>query len=38
MPQVNPKNPKYRAAIALWQRLPVSVTRSIGPRIVKYIP
>jgi len=38
MPQVNPKNPKYRAAIALWQRLPVSVTQRIGPRIVKYIP
>jgi len=38
MPQVNPKNPKYRTAIALWQRLPVSVTRLIGPGIVKYIP
>jgi serine/alanine adding enzyme len=38
MPQVNPKNPKYRAAIALWQRLPISVTQRIGPRIVKYIP
>jgi FemAB-related protein (PEP-CTERM system-associated) len=38
MPQVNQKNPKYRTAIALWQRLPVSVTRLIGPGIVKYIP
>ena len=38
MPQVNPKNPKYRTAIALWQRLPVSVTRLLGPGIVKYIP
>jgi len=38
MPQVNPRNPKYRTAIALWQRLPVSVTRLIGPGIVKYIP
>lgn len=38
MPQVNPKNPKYRTAIALWQRLPLSVTRLVGPGIVKYIP
>lgn len=38
VPQVNPKNPKYRGAIALWRHLPLSVTRAIGPRIVKYIP
>jgi FemAB-related protein (PEP-CTERM system-associated) len=38
MPQVNPKNPKYKAAIALWQRMPLGLTRLIGPRIVKYIP
>jgi len=38
MPQVNPKNPKYQAAIAVWQRLPLAVTRVLGPKIVKYIP
>jgi FemAB-related protein (PEP-CTERM system-associated) len=38
MPQVNPANPKYKAAIAAWQRLPVAVTRVVGPRIVKYLP
>lgn len=38
MPQVNPKNPKYRTAIAVWQRLPLSLTRQLGPHIVKYIP
>ena len=38
LPEVNPKNPKYRAAIAMWQRLPLAVTRRLGPRIVKYIP
>jgi FemAB-related protein (PEP-CTERM system-associated) len=38
MPQVNPRNPKYRAAIAVWQHLPLSLTRLIGPGIVKYIP
>ncbi len=38
LPQVNPKNPKYQLAIELWKRLPLGVTRQIGPRIVKYIP
>jgi serine/alanine adding enzyme len=38
MPQVNPNNPKYRAAIAMWQRLPIGLTRHLGPKIVKYIP
>jgi FemAB-related protein (PEP-CTERM system-associated) len=38
IPQVNPRNPKYRSAIAVWQHLPVSLTRLIGPAIVKYIP
>jgi serine/alanine adding enzyme len=38
MPQVNPKNPKYRAAIATWQRLPIGLTRRLGPKIVKYLP
>jgi FemAB-related protein (PEP-CTERM system-associated) len=38
MPQVNPDNPKYRLAIGAWQRLPVWLTRAIGPRIVKYLP
>ena len=38
MPEVNPKNPKYRAAIAVWQRLPLGLTRLRGPMIVQYIP
>ena len=38
MPQVNPHNPKYRLAIAAWRRLPLGVTRRLGPSIVKYIP
>ena len=32
---VNPHSPKYRAQIALWQRLPVAVTNRIGPWIAK---
>jgi FemAB-related protein (PEP-CTERM system-associated) len=38
MPQLNPHNPKFRWAIALWQRLPLPVTRWLGPSIVKHLP
>ncbi|MEW6417376.1 MAG: FemAB family XrtA/PEP-CTERM system-associated protein [Nitrospirota bacterium] len=38
LPELNPKNPKYQLAIKIWQKLPVSLTRVIGPRIVKNIP
>ncbi len=32
---VNPNSPKYKAQIALWQKLPLSVTNRIGPWIAK---
>jgi FemAB-related protein (PEP-CTERM system-associated) len=35
IPQNNPLNPKYRAFIALWKRLPVPVANAIGPHLVK---
>jgi serine/alanine adding enzyme len=38
LPELNPRNPKYRLAINIWKRLPVSVTRLIGPSIVKNLP
>jgi FemAB-related protein (PEP-CTERM system-associated) len=38
LPELNPKNPKYQLAIKLWQRLPVAITKIIGPAIVKHIP
>ena len=38
IPQINPSNPKYRAQIELWKKLPLWITRLIGPQIVKYIP
>jgi FemAB-related protein (PEP-CTERM system-associated) len=37
VPNVSPTNPKYRALIATWQRLPVWVTQMIGPRIARYL-
>jgi FemAB-related protein (PEP-CTERM system-associated) len=35
IPQNNPLNPKYRAFIALWRRLPIGVANALGPRIVR---
>lgn len=31
MPDINPLNPKYALFIALWKRLPVSVSKVVGP-------
>ena len=38
LPNLSPTNSKYRMAIHLWRRLPLSVTQWLGPQIVKYIP
>jgi FemAB-related protein (PEP-CTERM system-associated) len=35
---LRPENPKYQRLIRLWQRLPVPVTRWIGPTIARGIP
>jgi FemAB-related protein (PEP-CTERM system-associated) len=35
---VRPDNPRYQRVIRLWQRLPVALTRLIGPPIVRGIP
>ncbi len=35
---VRPDNPKFKRRIATWQKLPVWVTRLVGPTIVKGIP
>jgi hypothetical protein len=38
LPDMSPKNPKFSRAIGIWQQLPVSLTRLIGPPIVRHIP
>lgn len=38
LPQLNPENPKYRAAIAVWRRLPLSMANRLGPPIVRNLP
>jgi FemAB-related protein (PEP-CTERM system-associated) len=35
IPQKNPLNPKYRAMIALWRRLPRTVVDAVGPMLAK---
>ncbi|MFN0123374.1 MAG: FemAB family XrtA/PEP-CTERM system-associated protein [Blastocatellia bacterium] len=38
LPDLNPANPKYEMMINCWKKLPLGVTKVIGPRIVKYLP
>jgi FemAB-related protein (PEP-CTERM system-associated) len=35
---MRPDNPSYQRMIALWKKLPLGLTRLIGPRIVRGIP
>ena len=37
LPDINPLNPKYRAFIWLWKRLPLSLSKVIGPPIARGI-
>ena len=38
MPEQNPDNPKFAAAISMWQKLPLGITNLVGPHIVRGIP
>jgi FemAB-related protein (PEP-CTERM system-associated) len=38
LPNVSPANPKYQRLIRIWQRLPLPVTRLLGPRIIRNVP
>lgn len=35
LPNVNPTNPKYRLMIALWKKLPLGVSKLVGPPIAR---
>ena len=37
-PNFSPKNPKFDLAIKVWQRLPVGITRMLGPRLIRLFP
>ena len=38
MPQINPSNPKLQAFIKVWQRLPLAVTKWVGPPLTRLLP
>ena len=38
LPDQSPANPKYRAAIAVWRRLPLWVSNRVGPHLVRHLP
>lgn len=38
MPDVSPSNPRVRLAVQVWKRLPLPLTKVIGPRLTKYLP
>jgi serine/alanine adding enzyme len=38
LPRLNPSNPKYRLAVAAWQRLPLPVANWLGPHLIKHLP
>ncbi len=38
LPNNNPTNPKFQLAIKLWQRMPLGLTKVLGPRLVRQFP
>ncbi len=38
LPDLSPKNAKYQAAVQVWRRLPLKLTKWLGPAIVRGIP
>ena len=38
VPELNVRNSRYQFAIKTWRKLPVAVSRHIGPMIARYIP
>ena len=38
IPELSPANPKYRAAITLWQHMPIWIANKVGPHIVRNLP
>lgn len=38
LPNFSPANPKFQAATNAWKKLPLGLTRVIGPRVVRWFP
>ena len=38
IPDASPLNPKVRAMVEVWKRLPVPITKLIGPQVIRFTP
>lgn len=38
VPARDPSNRRYRPAIALWKRMPLAVTKALGPHLIRSVP
>lgn len=38
MPNLSPSNPKLQFAVRTWKRMPLPLTKIVGPRLTKYLP
>ena len=38
LPNLSPSNPKMRLAVETWKRLPLGLTKRLGPALTKYLP
>ncbi len=38
LPELNPRNPKYRLAINIWSKMPLSIANFLGPKIITKLP
>jgi len=38
MPDLSPSNPKMRLAVNVWKRIPLPLTKLVGPALTKYLP
>jgi hypothetical protein len=38
MPNISPSNPRMHMAVQAWKRLPLPVTKVVGPWLTKYLP
>ncbi|HTP67873.1 MAG TPA: FemAB family XrtA/PEP-CTERM system-associated protein [Dongiaceae bacterium] len=38
VPNFSPANPKFQMATDLWKQMPLSLTRIVGPRVIRWFP
>jgi FemAB-related protein (PEP-CTERM system-associated) len=38
IPNFSPTNPKFEMATSIWKKLPLGLTRTVGPRLVRWFP